>query len=160
MSVQQLIPWLIAAASLGVVAGSWQVETTQPVPVAELPQTTPPQVAPSQAAAPAGTRLVASAAPVPANLEDAVRSAVRAEMSRSVDPPAPDPERLSVMADDQAAALDLVDELIEVGDIDAQDRMDLLHEISNLDRAHAEVVMSAYFDALNRGDIRILGAPL
>ena len=38
--------------------------------------------------------------------------------------------------------------------------LDIRFAVSEMDRAQGEQVLSAYFDALNRGDIVIVGAPL
>ena len=156
MHIQNLAPWTITGLALALSAWSWTASHIS-TPVETVTPPTPAQVAPH-------LPLVASvSAPAldPSDLQAAVQAAVRAELAAAERPaPAPDPEVVEVMADVQDSALGLVDDFIEYGDVTEDDKRMLLDEISQLDQAHAEAVMTAYFDALNRGDIQVMGSPL
>ena len=154
MSANTLAPWILTAASLAVAAFSF----TRPVPTAEVVPT------PAQAAA-AHPVLVASAAPSRPGMDaETMREIVREVMREELPETAAAPEHAVVPAEAQLEMIDdglvLVDDLIDLGHVTQGDIMDMRDAISQMDRAEGEVVLSAYFDALNSGEIVVDGAPL
>ncbi len=155
MNAKTVAPWLITAAALSAALFSF----TRPAPQ--------PMVAPTPAqAAAAHPVLVAQAQPAPAGMDaemmrQIVREVMRDELSESAGmEPVVDAVPTEAQLDQVDDGLLLVDDLIDIGEVTWEDTMDMRLAISEMSRSEGEVVLSAYFEALNSGDIVVNGAPL
>lgn len=161
MTLKTLAPWFVTAAAVAFSAYT----SLKPAPQVEQ---APPTVEQIEARFPV-VRASASASN-DSNIDaqqmrEMMAQVVREEMARTGkggdQAPAaavaePTQEQLDIVDDGIA----LVDDLIDIGEITQEDVMDLRFAISEMDQRMGEQVLSAYFNALNNGDIVVVGAPL
>lgn len=152
MTPRDIAPWILTVAAVGMAAWSW----TRPVQTVET------------------TRLVAGPTAGPTVIEGAdaaeiqrlVRDTMRAELE-GIDIPAarpvemgPEVELPAPVAADLDDALGLVDDLARLDQMDQEDVLDVRFALDSLHPEQRKAFMSAYFTALNSGEIRVHGAPL
>lgn len=166
MSLNSLAPWAVTVVALAVAGWSWVRPAPAPERAAAPEQTATPAPSPTAVAAHLPLKVSATPSPLsPALLQKALRDAVRSELAATggaapTVAAEPSPEVTGELDATRDDALLLVDDLIDLGEVTMADRDALIEEVGRLDRARAEAVMTAYFNALNDGDIVVVGAPL
>lgn len=152
MSPRDLAPWIFTAAAVAMAAWSW----TRPVQTVETTRVVTEAGAPTTVVANTDTEAIAALVreTMRAELAEVDRSAARpVEMGPAVDPGAP-------VETDLDDALALVEDLGRQGPLGTEDRMEVQFALDSLHPEQRAAFMSAYFDALNAGDIVVHGSPL
>ena len=156
MPFERLFPWLVTAAAVGVAAIAWWAPHTPTATVASEVEST--ESAPSPPPFD------------PRHLEQAVVTAVRAELAHATptasapapSPEAPPPSEAQVAEWDVALSegLEAIDSFVAAGRATQEDKYALREVLGRLDQERSEELLHTYFQALNRGEIVVDGAPL
>jgi hypothetical protein len=142
MSISKLAPWAVTLGALALAVSSW------------VRPPSPPRAPPM----PAHRGAAHASAPAPPRVDEelmaeVVERAVREALVRH-ERSTPEPDT-AVQVAAQEEGLDLVDGLIARGEASDEDRLALRAALGRTDREGADAILSAYFTALNRGDIRV-----
>ncbi|MEL6347910.1 MAG: hypothetical protein AAFV53_32690 [Myxococcota bacterium] len=156
MNLRAALPWIIAAVSLCV--SGWSLTRSAPAP-APAPAA-PVIVHREEAAAPAVITQTIDEVALRRIVQEAVAEARDAEASSERHVEDPDPMRQAMERAVVAEGHDLLDDIMARGAVTVEDREMLRGVLRELPKEQAAPLLSAYFQALNRGDIVVDGPPL